>query len=62
MDPRFIRLFLFLAVAAFGFSILSSPGDRFAVDVILLKRLWFGLLMVASLLAIYVNFRRPPGL
>ena len=61
MDSKLGKLVLILVALALGYSILSSPGDRFSVDVMLLKTLLLYVLLASGAYAIYLTFRhRPP--
>jgi hypothetical protein len=61
MDSKFGRLVIILVAMAIGYSILGTPGDRFAVDVMQLKNLLLYVLLACGAYAIYLTFRhRPP--
>lgn len=61
MDSKLIRLVMILVALAVGYSVLSTPGDRFLVDVMLLKNLLLYVLLACGAYAIYLTFRhRPP--
>ena len=50
------RLFIILALSALAFSILSTPGEAFRINIPLLKKLWMVLLVISSGLAIYTTY------
>lgn len=63
MDTRFAKLIAILVVMAVGYSVLSTPGRGFDVDVGQLKAFLVYILLGAGAYAIYLTFRsrRPPG-
>jgi len=63
MDKKFARLVIILVVLAIGYSILSTPGNRFTIDIRELKTLLMYVLLGSGLYALYVTFRqrKPPG-
>lgn len=64
MDAKFNRLVIILVALAVGYSVLSSPGDRFSIDVPQLKAVLMYVLLGCGAYAIYLTFRQrppPPG-
>jgi hypothetical protein len=61
MYLEFGKLMIVLAASALAVSILVTPGSSFSVDVVLLKKLLLYLVLIASGFAIFITFKRPPG-
>ena len=64
MDKKFFQILTIVLVAVVGYSVLSTPGMRFDIDIWRLKSLLMYVLLGACAYAIYVTVRgqrRPPG-
>ena len=63
MNTKFVRLVAVLLVMAVGYSVLSTPGNRFMIDIGKLKTILLYVLLGGGGYAIYTIFRqyRPPG-
>ena len=64
MNKQFAQLAAILLAATIGYSILSTPGRSFDIDVYKFKNVLLYVLFGLSAYAIYVTFRpprRPPG-
>ena len=62
MDRRFYQLVIILLIASVGYSILSTPGNHFRINIAQLKTLLLYVLIGGCGYATYLTIRRPPGL
>ena len=65
MNRKFGQVVVILMIAAVGYSALMTPGARFAVDIMLLKRLLLYVLLGSCAYALWATMkppRRPPGI
>jgi hypothetical protein len=63
MDRKFAQLAAILVAMTLAYSILSTPGDRFSMDVLTLKRVLLWVLLALGAAAVYLTYktpRRPP--
>ena len=64
MDRRFGQLAAILIAMTLAYSILSTPGNYFGINIPLLKEALLWVLLGLGVAAIYLTYksaRRPPG-